>query len=309
MPSLESRPNVLSGSTNDDLDRTMRYYSIVRCPVCKGVLTQASDLHCSSCKTRYPIVDGIPVMLSDHARGDGEQDLVVEKKFYEDMFSGLKGLEDGHCIVYGHERIYDFMDGVERGALLEAGCGAGHHGVSLSKRGFQVTSIDLTLNGVRAAQKLAQHEHQDILYVCGDIKRLPFADNEFDICFCSLILHHFIALDNLLTELARVTKKCFVAFEVNAFDPLSCFRFNIVNPTFGYWNISSNQRALFPGRIQSHLRHNGFKDFAVKYEDMHDNLGRHPDTAKAKMILAYQTFMKIFPEKYSKNKFLIRATK
>ena len=248
-------------------------------------------------------------MLSERPKGDGEQDLAVERKFYEDMFSGLKGLEDGHCIVYGHERVYEFMDGLERGTLLEAGCGAGHNGVSLSKRGFQVTSIDLTLNGVRAAQKLAQHEHQDILYVCGDIKRLPFKDNEFDVCFCSLVLHHFLALDNLLKELSRVTKRCFVAFEVNAFDPISFLRFNVINPTFGYWNISRNQRALFPGRIETLLQHNGFKDFVVKYEDMHDNVGKRPDSVRARVILAYQQLMKLFPEKFSQNKFLLRAAR
>ena len=118
-----------------------------------------------------------------------------------------------------------------------------------------------------------------------------------------------MSLDNLLKELPRVMKGYFVAFEVNALDPISFVRFNIVNPTIGISNISKNQRALFPGRITRMLEDNGFSDVSIKYEDMHDYVGRRPDSLKARMILAYQKAMKLFPDKYSQNKFLLRAEK
>jgi ubiquinone/menaquinone biosynthesis C-methylase UbiE/uncharacterized protein YbaR (Trm112 family) len=289
--------------------KTSRRNAKLRCPVCKGTLSGETALLCSRCQKSYPIVNDIPVMLSGDAVSDGEQDLGVEQKFYEDMFAGVRGVEDGHCIVYGHERIYEFVGQVERGTVLEAGCGGGHHGVALAKMGFDVTSIDLTVNGVAIAKRLAEHEGQDIDYVCGDIKQLPFADKEFDICFCSLVLHHFLGLDNLLRELSRVTKRCFIAFEVNAWDPMSFFRFNIVNPTMGYWNISKNQRALFPEKIGAILAQNGFRDLVVKYEDMHDNLGKAPHGMKSKIIRAYQTTLRVLPAKYSSNKFLLRASR
>ena len=284
-------------------------YSKLRCPVCKTSLSQGKELTCPKCRRTYPIVDGIPVMLVDVKNQDKEQDLGVEKQFYEDMFSGLKGFEDGHCIVYGHEKIYEFMDGIERGTVLEAGCGAGHHSVSLSRRGFKITSVDLSLNGLRAAKKLAEHEHQDVSFICGDIKQLPFADNEFDVCFCSLVLHHFLKMDNLVKELARVTRRCFVAFEVNALDPVSFFRFNVINPTIGIKSISTNQRALFPSRLTGLLRQNGFANFEIKYEDMHDHLGKTPDSLQARALRTYQKAMGVLPKKYSQNKFLLRAQK
>ncbi len=45
---------------------------ILACPVCKTPVTQQDDwLVCATCKRRYPIRDGIPVMLVDEAeQGD-----------------------------------------------------------------------------------------------------------------------------------------------------------------------------------------------------------------------------------------------
>ena len=43
---------------------------ILACPKCKGDLTLAPDktsLNCETCKVKYPIKDGIPIMLIDEA--------------------------------------------------------------------------------------------------------------------------------------------------------------------------------------------------------------------------------------------------
>lgn len=288
---------------------SMTDFTILRCPICKGVLTAEKTLSCPKCGIDYPIKNGIPILLPDLRSVDHEQDVAVEKQFYEKMFSDLNGYEDGHCIVYGHERIYEFMEGIERGTLLEAGCGGGHHSVSLARRGFKVTSVDLSVNGLLAAKMLAEHEKQNILFLSADIKRLPFADNQFDICFCSLILHHFIGLENIIRELSRVTRKCFIAFEVNALDPISFIRFNILNPTIGVQNISKNQRALFPSTLERTLKQNGFSKSVVQYTDIHEYLGKAAESPKAKMIQTYLKVMRIFPQKFSSNKFLLYATK
>jgi hypothetical protein len=44
---------------------------ILRCPKCRGPLTELSapeGLHCESCRLLYPIVEGIPNMLVDEAQ-------------------------------------------------------------------------------------------------------------------------------------------------------------------------------------------------------------------------------------------------
>ena len=46
--------------------------SLLVCPECHGALTEASDaLVCDGCRLRYPVRDGIPIMLAEEAtRGD-----------------------------------------------------------------------------------------------------------------------------------------------------------------------------------------------------------------------------------------------
>jgi SAM-dependent methyltransferase len=248
-------------------------------------------------------------MLNDLKSLDHEQDLEEEKIFYEEMFSGLKGPEDGHCIVYGHDQIYSAMDMLPRGSVLEVGCGGGHHTVALTKKGFEVTAVDISISALQAAKALAERERQNSLFICGDMKRLPFEANQFDICFCSLILHHFTSMDNVIRELARVTRKYFVAYEVNALDAISFTRFNLINPIFGIKGISKNQRAVFPGRLGGLLARNGFREVSIRYEDVHDSLGKSPESLYAKAILSYQTLLKLFPERYSRNKFLLVSKK
>ncbi len=47
---------------------------ILACPVCKGGLRQTEDgegLVCDRCRLKYPVKDGIPVMLADEAEKIG----------------------------------------------------------------------------------------------------------------------------------------------------------------------------------------------------------------------------------------------
>jgi uncharacterized protein len=51
---------------------------ILVCPKCKGGLIFAekdSSLVCAACALKYPVRDGIPVMLPDEAEAVGNQEL------------------------------------------------------------------------------------------------------------------------------------------------------------------------------------------------------------------------------------------
>jgi uncharacterized protein YbaR (Trm112 family) len=55
-----------------ELDKEL--LEILACPVCKGPLRKdESSLVCTSCRLRYPIRDGIPVLLADEAEQTGKE--------------------------------------------------------------------------------------------------------------------------------------------------------------------------------------------------------------------------------------------
>ncbi len=237
------------------------------------------------------------------------QDLHEEMNFYQNMYENLKGIDDGHCVVYGYEEIYNFMSDIPRGSLLDVGCGAGHHSKDLSSLGYEVTGIDISVNGLLQAQSVSKADDQKINFVIGDVENLPFDDDSFDVVFCSLILHHFPKRNKLLKEISRVCKRYFVTFEVNSYDPISFIRFNIVNPTIGISTITKNQRTVSPDKLRNELCKLGLKNSSIKYVDVHNYTGRNPDSIKAKMLNVYKKVSNLLPYKCRFNLFIMKATK
>jgi hypothetical protein len=42
---------------------------ILACPVCKGdIFEDKEELVCVKCKRRYPVIEGIPIMLEEEAK-------------------------------------------------------------------------------------------------------------------------------------------------------------------------------------------------------------------------------------------------
>lgn len=289
----------------------------IACPFCKGDLQLRAEperLFCESCKLDYRIVDGVPVFINDDVfdkyNADlKQQNLDEEQTFYEQMYSDLKGLDDGHCVVAGYDDLYQFMQGIEPGTLLDVGCGAGHHSKDLARLGFEVTGIDISLNGLKQAREVNAAAGQDSDFILADIENLPLKDNSYDIVFCGLILHHFPKRDKLLKELNRVCRKHFVAFEVNAYDPVSFFRFDVLNPLIGLPNITKNQRTVSPFRLAKELRGLTFAECSWEFLDVHHYVGRYPDSFKAKMINTIKGLTNAMPVQYKNNKFMLKASR
>ncbi|HEY6009713.1 MAG TPA: Trm112 family protein [Geobacteraceae bacterium] len=58
------------------MDLSRELLDILACPACKGKITPAADgsaLDCRHCRLRYPVREGIPVMLVDEAEKIGEE--------------------------------------------------------------------------------------------------------------------------------------------------------------------------------------------------------------------------------------------
>ena len=90
--------------------------------------------------------------------------------------------------------------------ILDAGCGPGTYGIMLAQAGNEVTGVEISPGGVQVANQRAKEKGTNFTAQVGDLEKLPFEDNTFDICFCGWVLHHFPDINASVSELARVLK-------------------------------------------------------------------------------------------------------
>ncbi len=86
--------------------------------------------------------------------------------------------------------------------ILDAGCGGGAFVDLLSRKGYDVTGVDLYEDFLQVAKAKGFQGN----FVQGDLSCLPFTDKKFDCTYCFDVLEH---VDDKLViqELARVTSK------------------------------------------------------------------------------------------------------
>jgi len=91
---------------------------------------------------------------------------------------------------------------------LDVGSGPAHDSLPLAERGFQVTGVDLSRNGLLAGRDLYRREGRRLDAARADVRSLPFRDGSFDFVWNAGVLEHFEDADVLqvLREMRRVTK-------------------------------------------------------------------------------------------------------
>lgn len=70
------------------------------------------------------------------------------------------------------------LTGKER--ILDLACGFGRHSLSLARRGFQVTGVDITQEFIKDAIQVASSEGLNAQFIHSDIRELPIT-NEYDV--------------------------------------------------------------------------------------------------------------------------------
>lgn len=78
---------------------------------------------------------------------------------------------------------------ISKEKVLELGCGPGRNAVYLATQGFDVTAVDLSLEGINWGKERAQEQGVDIRFICESIFNLD-VQNEFDFVYDSGCLHH-----------------------------------------------------------------------------------------------------------------------
>lgn len=80
--------------------------------------------------------------------------------------------------------------GVRAGKALDVCCGAGTNSAYLARKGFQVTGIDISRRAVGYAAENCGRRKLACKFMVGDVLKLPFARNTFDLVFDRGCYHH-----------------------------------------------------------------------------------------------------------------------
>jgi len=106
------------------------------------------------------------------------------KQWYEELFENYGQKYDTENFTQGTIGECDFIEQEisfnKSVIILDVGCGTGRHSIELSKRGYQVTGIDLSDSQLVRAREKAEKQGLNIDFLKHDARNLPF-ENEFDL--------------------------------------------------------------------------------------------------------------------------------
>jgi len=106
------------------------------------------------------------------------------KQWYEELFTNYGQKYDNEVFTQGTIGECDFIEqeiSLNKSVrILDIGCGTGRHSIELSKRGYNITGIDLSDSQLTRAREKADKEGLKIDFLKHDARNLPFK-NEFDL--------------------------------------------------------------------------------------------------------------------------------
>jgi SAM-dependent methyltransferase len=106
------------------------------------------------------------------------------KQWYETLFENYGEKYEEESFTRGTQGECDFLEKElahnRELMVLDLGCGTGRHSIEMSRRGYQMTGVDLSESMLAKARENAAKAGQKINFMQGDARNLPFK-NEFDV--------------------------------------------------------------------------------------------------------------------------------
>ena len=206
------------------------------CPRDRTPVTDAEDeLKCAR-GHRYPVVQGIPVMLLEdvapthpahfrevleHAPSDDHQNRMLDL----DRVGSYKGVHPfvEQEIVATCGNMYKRLPGGlsrypiprlplatgQNASFLDVGSNWGRWALAASASGYRAVGLDPSLKAALAGSKVARDLDHEVHFIVGDARCLPFKEECFSTVFSYSVLQHFAKQDalNALREMARVASE------------------------------------------------------------------------------------------------------
>ena len=218
------------------------------CPSCKNPLKETGDKYfCQDCRQFYPVIDGIPSFVDEHAPADS---------FNASAFEFLFEMEQKHFWHVGRKEI--LLDVLTRNIphlaesrMLEIGCGNGSVLAYLKQNGVDIEGGDIFPEGLEFCKQRAGSVS---LYHI-DVLALPFV-NSFDIIGLFDVLEHIDNDDKALLEINQALKP-----GGNLILTVPAYKF-----LWSYFDVHSHHKRRYSkGELATKLEQNGFVTKKVSF--------------------------------------------
>jgi uncharacterized protein YbaR (Trm112 family) len=176
-------------------------FEILICPRCKSRLTRKANLECVQCKTEYPVVDGIPVLICDEKSLFSISDFIEKRNTTYGTPSGLgqfvrRFVPSISINLRSRSNYKRFFDEVVAGnrsprVLIIGGAVEG--------KGFDAASIDGSIELIETDVAFGDRTG----LIC-DAHDLPFADGSIDGVIAQAVLEHVVDPFRCVSEIERV---------------------------------------------------------------------------------------------------------
>jgi 2-polyprenyl-3-methyl-5-hydroxy-6-metoxy-1,4-benzoquinol methylase len=107
-----------------------------------------------------------------------------KKQWYEALYENYGNKYDKEVFVHGTVGECDFIEKEinydKNLKIIDIGCGTGRHSIELTKRGYNITGVDLSESQLKKAKEKAKEQSIEIVFEKHDARNLPFKD-EFDL--------------------------------------------------------------------------------------------------------------------------------
>lgn len=200
---------------------------MLACSSCHGSLrVERYGLRCSICKEKYPIQNGIPVLvdltsLPKHLSGQIRYFKTEAKKY-----DGTHRLDTWQYKYI--DRLSAFLGTYKRKVIVDNGSGSGYVTLEFAKRGANVIACDLNLSGLIRLRKVADAMGvgERVLAICCSSESLPIRGNVADVVVANAILEHLPKEKDAIADITRIAKRRAVAMITV---PLA---YHLINPLF-----------------------------------------------------------------------------